>query len=53
MGRGKHCSDEKRKVIQKMLKEGKTFAEIGHILGCSNKMISKAKKYVLGYGKII
>ena len=46
MGRGKHCSEEKRKIIKKMLEEGKTFAEISRLLGCSNKMISNAKKFV-------
>ena len=29
-----------------MLEEGKTFAEISRLLGCSNKMISNAKKFV-------
>ena len=46
MGREKPCSDEKRKFIKKMLEEAKTFAEINRILGCSNKMISNAKKLV-------
>ena len=46
MGRGKHCSEEKRKIIKKMLEEGRTFVEISRLLGCSNKMISTAKKFV-------
>ena len=46
MGRGKHCSEVKRKNYKKMLVEGKTFAEISRLLGCSNKMISNAKKFV-------
>ena len=29
-----------------MLEEGKIFAEISRLLGCSNKMISNAKKFV-------
>ena len=46
MGRGKHCSEEKRKIIKWMLEEGKTFAVISRVLGCSYKMISNAKKFV-------
>ena len=46
MGRGKDSSKAKRKIIKKMLEEGKTFAKISRLLGCSNKMISNAKKFV-------
>ena len=44
MGRGKHCSEEKKENYKKMLEEGKTFAEISRLLGCSNKVISKNDK---------
>lgn len=46
MGRGKHCSAEKREIIKKMILEGKTYAEIGSLLGCSNKMIRNAITFV-------
>ena len=46
MGRGKHCSEKKTKIIKKMLEKGKIFAEISRSLGCSNKTISNAKKFV-------
>ena len=45
MGRGKHCTEEKREIIKKMYSEGKTYAEIGQILNCSNKMIRNALVY--------
>lgn len=46
MGRGKHCSAEKREIIKKMIFEGKTYAEIRSLLGCSNKMIRNAITFV-------
>lgn len=46
MGRGKHCGDEKRKIIQTLIKEGNTYAEVRKIVGCSNKMISNALNYI-------
>lgn len=45
MGRGKHCSIEKREIINKLLDEGKTFAFIRHTLGVSNGMITNAKNW--------
>lgn len=45
MGRGKHCSEEKRKLIQKLRKQGKTYREIKEILGCSDQMIANAITY--------
>jgi len=41
MGRGKHCTVEKRNLIK-----GKTYAEIGRIVGCSNKIIRNALLFV-------
>ena len=52
MGSGKHISEEKkRKIIKKMLEEGKTFAEISRLVGCSYKMISNTKKFVVSKTK--
>lgn len=45
MGRGKHCTLEKREIIKNMISEGKTYAEIGQLLHCSNKMIRNAVIY--------
>lgn len=45
MGRGKHCSPEKRKIIQDLRSKGHTYSEIGQIIGCSNKMIRNATTY--------
>ena len=46
MDRGKHCSKEKGGIIKQILDEGKTFAEISRLQGCSIKMISNAKTFV-------
>lgn len=46
MGRGKHCSAEKREIIKKLISQGKTYAEVGRTVGCSNKMIRNALKFV-------
>ena len=46
MGRGKHCSAEKREIIKNMLSDGKTYSEIRNVVGCSNKMIRNAKTFV-------
>ena len=45
MGRGKHCTEEKRE-IKKIYSEGKTYAEIGQIHKYSNKMIRNALVYM-------
>lgn len=42
MGRGKHCSAEKRELIQNLRKHGKSYKEIKEILGCSDQMIRNA-----------
>jgi len=46
MGRGKHCTVEKRNFIKNMISEGKKYAEIGRIVNCSSKMIRKALLFV-------
>lgn len=45
MGRRKHCTNEQRRLIKKLLKEGKTYKFIQDLLGCSAKMIANAKKW--------
>uniref|UniRef100_A0A336MYQ3 CSON007742 protein n=1 Tax=Culicoides sonorensis TaxID=179676 RepID=A0A336MYQ3_CULSO len=45
MGRGSHCSAEKRGIIRELLSEGKTYKFIQDLLGCSAKMISNAKNW--------
>jgi len=45
MGRGKHCTPEKRDLIKKLILEGKTYAEIQNYIGCSPTMIRNALKY--------
>lgn len=45
MGRGKHCSPEKRGLIKKFVSEGKSYSQIRELLGCSNKMIINALRY--------
>lgn len=45
MGRGKHCTPEKRAIIKSMVSEHKPYSEIRKILGCSNKMIVNAIKF--------
>lgn len=45
MGRGKHCSPEKRELIKKFASEGKSYSQIRELLGCSNKMIINALRY--------
>ena len=46
MGRGKHCSNEKRQLIRNLIKDGKTYKEVQKIIGCSAKMIRNAIKFV-------
>lgn len=45
MGRGKHCSEEKRELIQKLRNQGKTYREIKEIVGCSDQMIANALSF--------
>lgn len=45
MGRGRHCTNEKRQLIKKLRNEGKTYKEIKLLLGCSDQMIANAMKY--------
>lgn len=45
MGRGKHCTNEKREIIKKMISEGKTYGEVRRFVGCSNKMIRNSIIY--------
>lgn len=45
VGRGKHCTPEKREMIQKLINEGKTYKTVQQLVGCSAKMIANVKKY--------
>ena len=45
MGRRKHCTQEQREVIKKLLSEGKIFEFIRDLLGVSNGLITKVKKF--------
>ena len=45
MGRGKHCSVDVRKLIQKLYQKGKSQRKIAEIIGCSKKMVENAIKY--------
>lgn len=45
MGRGKHCTEEKRALIKSLKNSGKTYKEIQNILGCSAQMIANALYY--------
>src|SRR4029434_825331 len=45
MGRSRHCTEEKRTLIKKLIGEGKTYKEVEKIIGCSAKMISNALKW--------
>ena len=46
MGRGKHCSAEKRELIRKLISAGKSYREVGRLVECSNKMIRNAIKFL-------
>ena len=39
MGRSRHCSEEQRTLIKKLIREGKTYKEVQKMIGCSAKMI--------------
>jgi len=45
VGRGPHCSQEKRMLILKLRKEEKTYKDIQKPFECSVKMVSNAIKY--------
>lgn len=45
MGRGKHCTEEKRNLIKNLRNEGKTYREIKKIMSCSDQMIANALRY--------
>lgn len=45
VGRGKHCSIEKRDLIVRLRKEGKTYKEIERIVGCTATMVFNAINY--------
>ena len=45
MGRSKHCSEEKRILIKKLIVEGKTYKEVQQIKEYSAKIISNALKW--------
>lgn len=45
MGRGKHCSPEKRELIKKLISSGKTYKEVQNIIGCGASMVRNALKY--------
>lgn len=44
MGRGVHCTPEKRKIIRALRDEGHTQREIARIVQCSKKMVENALK---------
>lgn len=45
MGRSRHCSEEQRTLIKKLIAGGKTYKEVQKLIGCSAKMISNALKW--------
>ena len=45
MGRRKYCTQEQRKLIKKLLSEGKTFEFIRDLLGVSNGLITNVKNF--------
>ncbi|CAI9579950.1 unnamed protein product, partial [Staurois parvus] len=45
MGRSRHCSEEQRTLIKKLIGEGKTYKEVQKMIGCSAKMIANALKW--------
>lgn len=45
MGRGVHCTVEKRLLIRKLISEGKSYKEVQNIIGCSPTMVRNAIKY--------
>jgi len=47
MGRGKHCTAERRDLIKKLVSAGKTYIEVQNIIGCSSTMVSQQMKRVV------
>ena len=45
MGRGKHCTPEKRELIKQLVSKGKPYSEIRKLIGYSNKMVINAIKF--------
>ena len=45
MGRREHYTEGQRKVIKKLLSDGKTFVYIRDLLGVSNCLITNAKTF--------
>jgi len=45
MGRGNHCTKEKRELILHLIKNGKTYKFIQECIGCSPTMIANAVKH--------
>ena len=45
MGRRKHCTQEQREMIKKLLGEDKTFEFIRDLLGVSNGLIANVKNF--------
>ena len=45
MGHPRHCSEEQRTLIKRLIGEGKTYKEVQKMIGCSFKMISNALKW--------
>jgi len=45
VGRGKHCTPERRELIKKLIQDYKTYKEVEKLIGCSSKLISNALKY--------
>jgi len=45
MRRGKYCTEEKCDIIQKLIKDGKSYRVIVRLVGCLNKMSRNALNY--------
>ena len=45
MGRSKHCNENERNLIKKLIKERKTYKEVQELSSCSAKKISNALKW--------
>ena len=45
MGRTRHCSEEERSLLKKLIKEGKTYKAVHKMIGWSAKMMLIALKW--------
>ena len=45
MGRGKHCTENQKILIKKLILSGKTYKFVQNSLGCSPTTIANAIKY--------